>query len=262
MYQPGDKVLINASGSRHDGQLGVIIREVAVGGPGRWWAVSVANGEEVEFPGLELLPAEEEDVRATQPRAYLAGPITNEPSWREYFAAAEDEVREMGYVVLSPAENGAPGELDREECMTKDFALILKADAVFMLPGWENSQGALVEFQVAQQAGKQIKYLDGAFRGEPLELTASKLVRNGERERTYGHPIADMERFTIMLTGLLQGLLKDGVRVPASYGPLVMLTLKLSRAANDPTYIDTRTDLVGWSIVFDRVMQTLGGNHS
>jgi len=94
-------------------------------------------------------------------KCYIAGPMTgienfNFPAFQE----ASNTLRRAEWFVYSPNENDAErGEEAREDgvpqyplkhYMVTDLAQVCKSDAVFFLPGWENSKGAMLEFTVAQ----------------------------------------------------------------------------------------------------------------
>jgi hypothetical protein len=99
--------------------------------------------------------------------AYVAGPMRgcldfNFPS----FQIAAAALRRVGWTVLSPAErdlaegfdptlNTLEG-FDVEAAMADDFAMILEADAIVLLPGWEQSKGARAERFVAEKVGKHV----------------------------------------------------------------------------------------------------------
>lgn len=74
---------------------------------------------------------------------YLSGPITGVPNYWEAFEKAEDQLTSLGWAVLSPAKH--PQGLTNEQYMRMDFAMIDVADVVLFLPGWQNSEGAIVE---------------------------------------------------------------------------------------------------------------------
>ncbi len=83
---------------------------------------------------------------------YIAGPITGVPEYWVPFDEAADELRAAGYVPLSPAT--LPEGLTNAQYMRMCFAMIDSADAVLLLPGWENSPGARLEWQYADYIDK------------------------------------------------------------------------------------------------------------
>lgn len=84
---------------------------------------------------------------------YLSGPMTGLPDYnRPAFDKEAARIREQGKTVFNPAEVG-PREsiMPREWYMRKDIEALLKSDSVVMLPGWEKSEGARLEFEIAKQ---------------------------------------------------------------------------------------------------------------
>ena len=115
-------------------------------------------------------------------KVYLAGPMRGIPAFNfPAFHRAAAGLREQGYTVFSPAERDeaiyGPGftsgnlKGDNEqaakehgfnirEALFADLEFICKeADAVFLLPGWENSKGANAEKATAEAIGIEVRYL-------------------------------------------------------------------------------------------------------
>lgn len=94
---------------------------------------------------------------------YLSGPITGHKNYRQQFARAAGALKEMGYVVINPAELGEALPLDQmsyEDIMKIDMALLAAADYLVQLPGWENSKGANRELGFALGTDKIIVSLE------------------------------------------------------------------------------------------------------
>ena len=85
---------------------------------------------------------------------YLSGRVSGDAKCRETFAKAEKELSDMGYEVLNPT-SGAEGLTDAQ-AMRRAVYMLLKADAMVMLPHWEQSDGALIERHLARRIGLPI----------------------------------------------------------------------------------------------------------
>ena len=51
-----------------------------------------------------------------------------------------------------------PKGFNFDNCVTRDIEAVRWCDAIYMLPGWENSKGARAELAIANWIGKQIEY--------------------------------------------------------------------------------------------------------
>ena len=93
-------------------------------------------------------------------KIYLSGPITNNPNYKTEFARAEMALAKVGHEVINPAvTNGTlPKSTTHREYMHVSFALLDLCDTIFMLNGWENSNGARQEFEYAARHRKTIAF--------------------------------------------------------------------------------------------------------
>lgn len=92
---------------------------------------------------------------------YLSGPMTGLPDYnRPAFDEVAKSLREEGYSVFSPSEVGARDQImSRSWYMRKDIEALLQSDSVMMLPDWEQSEGAKLEFEIAKQLELRIEYI-------------------------------------------------------------------------------------------------------
>lgn len=115
-------------------------------------------------------------------KIYVAGPMRGIPEFNfPAFHAAAKELRGLGHFVFSPAEkdnerhgadiskgnaNGCEETAAKErgfnlrEALGVDIAWICaEADAIALLPGWENSKGARAELHTAIALGLKVIHL-------------------------------------------------------------------------------------------------------
>lgn len=113
---------------------------------------------------------------------YLAGPMSNLPNFNfPAFHRAAAQLRAEGHYVFNPAEAdidrlGVDPSLDnpngdvslaaerhglsRRECLAEDLSWIaLHADGIALLPGWQESSGALAELALAEALGLEVRVL-------------------------------------------------------------------------------------------------------
>ena len=86
---------------------------------------------------------------------YLSGPMTGLPEYNyPAFREASKKLRDFGQVVFDPSEAfEGKTDLPKEVYMRKDIEMLLQADVVALLEGWEESKGAQLEVEVARQCG-------------------------------------------------------------------------------------------------------------
>lgn len=69
---------------------------------------------------------------------------------------------ELGWVAICPHANTAHfdcySNLPSQTYLDGDLEILKRCDALFMLKGWEESEGAKQEFELARKLGKEIYY--------------------------------------------------------------------------------------------------------
>ena len=87
---------------------------------------------------------------------YIAGPVTGRTDYEEKFNAAEGRLRSMGHDVLNPIKEGLVDGWEYRDYINRGFRLLMEADAIYMLPGWEKSPGARLERMYAEICGLKV----------------------------------------------------------------------------------------------------------
>jgi hypothetical protein len=91
---------------------------------------------------------------------YIAGPMTGLPehNFPAFHRAARD-FRSAGYTVLNPAEVNTVGDgRSKREIVQRDLGALLLCNTIYMLRGWEKSDGACTERSVAIWAQMNVWY--------------------------------------------------------------------------------------------------------
>lgn len=153
-------------------------------------------------------------------RIYLAGPMRGIPEFNfPAFAEATAKLRALGYEVFSPAEKDLDDGFDPtgmtgeepivigtgglNEALAMDLDYICRyAEAVVLLPGWENSPGVNSEMATARALGKPVWVLGNVLRCEVgfVEGVVKFLDQ---------HAPAAVEEIQSRMTGLPPGLVYD-----------------------------------------------------
>lgn len=201
-------------------------------------------------------------MEATKKVAYIAGPMRGKPqmNWPAFFEA-EKRIKAAGYEVINPARVEAeligidPKLLSEQPkfltnpktCIQRDLNLIIDKNVthIFMLDGWEYSDGAKVEFMLGlfldlkfmdawtmEPLDFRFSFIDGfnfssldSDDSEPKEsiLDTAKSLVTGDRQAQYGPPDQDFARTAGMWSAL------KGVEFKPWEVAAFMICLKLSR---------------------------------
>lgn len=120
--------------------------------------------------GLVLVPVTVEQAREVfgQPmdrlmslpragRIYLAGPMTGIEDFNyPAFHAEAERLRELGYHVENPADHGMIDGYEWADYLRLDLQKLITCEAIALLPGWDKSKGARLEYHVATELGMQV----------------------------------------------------------------------------------------------------------
>lgn len=105
-------------------------------------------------------------------KVYISGPITGVPAgeFKRAFFRAYDELKAQGLnPILPPGMMGNEYDLEYDEFMALDLAFLEMCDAIYLLEGWEKSDGATEELNFAAQHRKVILFEDKNERSESDE---------------------------------------------------------------------------------------------
>lgn len=85
-------------------------------------------------------------------KIYISGPITGIPfdEVEQSFNNAEIRLKEQGHNVVNPLDNGLTKDHSWCEHMKADLKLMLDCEAIYLLKGYKDSKGAMIEYDLAR----------------------------------------------------------------------------------------------------------------
>ena len=101
-------------------------------------------------PGVTL-------AAARAKRVYVAGPMTGIEDFNyPAFNSMADKLRGQGYEVENPADHGVVEGATWSDYMAYDLTRLGLCGVIALLPGWERSEGAKLEVQIAHRLGMTV----------------------------------------------------------------------------------------------------------
>mgnify|MGYP000888072394 FL=1 len=93
-------------------------------------------------------------------KIYVSGKIsgTDLSHTRKRFSDVADKLRALGHEVVNPLCNGLSEATTWEEHIAKDIINLIDCEGIYMLQGWEDSQGARIEHAIAKEIGLKVIY--------------------------------------------------------------------------------------------------------
>lgn len=87
-------------------------------------------------------------------KIFISGPMTGLENYNtKEFNDAELLLREAGWTVFNPVNNGVDQSAPRSEHMHADLTMLLQCDIIYSLYHWDQSIGATLEFLTAKNLG-------------------------------------------------------------------------------------------------------------
>lgn len=114
-------------------------------------------------------------------KVYISGPITGAEFGNRFaFMAARCGLELCGYEVVDPSDVKLDGDATWADYMRADLKLLLDCDYIYMLDGWEDSKGARLERELAENLGIEQVDIDQErerLLAMPLRTIADALVK-------------------------------------------------------------------------------------
>ena len=88
-------------------------------------------------------------------KVYISGPISGAIAYPQSFEKASEYLRDLGYDIVDPTTIDPPSEDTKgttwDYYMREGIKRLMDCDRIYMLEGWENSEGARLEQMIALQ---------------------------------------------------------------------------------------------------------------
>ena len=107
-------------------------------------------------------------------KIYISGAITNNPNAKSQFDKAKETLLELNkaYYPISPMDLPHQHDQQWSSYMREDIKAMMNCQGIYLIKGWEKSQGAQLEFQLAQTLNFKIIY--------ELDLYANEKLYSGQ----------------------------------------------------------------------------------
>ena len=108
-------------------------------------------------------------------KVYISGPITGVDFGNRFaFSSARAVLELCGYEAVDPSKVQLDDEATWADYMRADLKLLLDCDFIYMLEGWEDSKGARLERELAENLGIKEIGIDQEF--ERVKKRASEEI--------------------------------------------------------------------------------------
>ena len=101
---------------------------------------------------------------------YISGPISNDSDFQEHFKKAEADIYEnvtngdwdyTGAINPAKVNSNLPADFEWQDYMECCYRFLDLCHAIYMLSGWQESEGAKRELAYAKLLGLEVYYEDG-----------------------------------------------------------------------------------------------------
>jgi nucleoside 2-deoxyribosyltransferase len=107
---------------------------------------------------------------------YIAGMITDDPNYKEHFKEAQEYLDRKGFITINPADSNLNFDLGYDNLLHICYAMIDICEGVYFLDNFNNSKGALLEYQYSIKRGKFLMFEDEPQNKEDYRITNNGMV--------------------------------------------------------------------------------------
>jgi len=139
----------------------------------------IAHAVTIGTLAILIYKSKTENMDTKQKTVYIAGPISKVPHGNvTTFAAVTQAVRNLGHIARNPHEfcYDIPKDAPWETFIRRGIQQLMDCTDIVMLPGWESSDGAVLEQMTAQYVGITIHNSFEDFRQASINEEINDIV--------------------------------------------------------------------------------------
>jgi hypothetical protein len=93
-------------------------------------------------------------------KIFISGPVSGTTDYMERFSNAQKYLESLGHSVINPVlvTSNLPEDTTQKEYLSLDLTMLCMCDAIYMLKGYLESEGALAELHTAKSIGCEVFY--------------------------------------------------------------------------------------------------------
>jgi hypothetical protein len=198
------------------------------------------------------------------PRIYIAGPMSKFKSSGFNFRAfydAEAKLKNDGYDVVNPARMDNEAGFDENatysdeeiakrlrEWIPRDIAALATCGHIYMLDGWQESNGSIAEKWVGEKLFKQQVH----YQTQPNVCTEAIRLVYGDRGQDYGHPSVEHKRIADYWSVYIADARGLGDSLTEQDVAMMMILLKIARQGHK-FKLDNVIDIAGYALCAHRM---------
>lgn len=111
-------------------------------------------------------------------KVYISGKISglDYEEVKKRFLDAEEFLESLGIHAVNPLKNGLSVDDDWINHLCRDIKMLHDCDSIYMMDGWQKSNGACIEYDFAVRTGKTILFESNIIRNQGVVLKIENAI--------------------------------------------------------------------------------------